>query len=97
MKHGENVKAMILDAGLELWKSGGAASVTARAIALAIGKSHANVHYHFGYSMENLRDAVAQHAVSVKCIPVILQLIAADHRAARAMAKGELARLRRLM
>jgi len=97
MKHGENIKVAILDAGLELWKTGGAAAVTARAIAPIIGKSHANVHYHFEYSMEKLRDAVAQHAVKVKCIPVILQLIASDHKALEQMAKGELARMRRLM
>lgn len=71
----------ILDAGLKLWKSGGSSAVTHRSIATAIGCNPAGVLYHFGYSMVELRKAVAEYAVETNCDAVILQLMASDHAA----------------
>ena len=71
----------ILDAGLELWATkDGQGAVTSRKIAAKIGKTHAAVVYYFP-SAEDMRAAIAKHAVDVGDATVICKLIASDHSA----------------
>lgn len=69
MTHSANVKANILNAGLELWPN-----VSARGIARKLGMSHSNVLYHF----EDVKHAVAVHAVLIGNASIIAQLIASN-------------------
>jgi len=71
----------ILNVGCDLWEKNGNRAVTHRAIASVLGRNPSGVLYHFNYSMEQLRDAVACHAVATKRIGVILQLIVSGHPA----------------
>lgn len=78
--HGERMRLQILDAGLALWRQGGPACVTARAVGNAVGLTHAGVLHHTR-SSNGLRDAVAEWAV-VKRDPVVVpQLIVSAHSA----------------
>lgn len=69
----EQIRRDILDMGVKIWPD-----VTAREIARRLGMSHPNVSYHFG---EELKDAVAAHAVETGNSRVIAQLIATKHKA----------------
>jgi len=96
-QHGEKIKKEILLAGVELWKAGGMKTVTCRAVAEKIGKTHGTVSYHFGHDTASMRNEVAAYAVSIRCVPIMLQLLAADHSAIKTLAADEVAKLRRLM
>ena len=78
--HGEERKIAILQTGLELWKTQGAAAVTARGIGQKLGLTHAGVLYHHGNS-DNLKTAIAEYAVRVNDIIVVPQLITINHPA----------------
>lgn len=79
MISGDITKQKILDAGVKLWPN-----VTARGVATAIGVKHPTVAWHFGTS-DDLRAAVAEHAVKIGNSRVITQLIAVRHPAIRKM------------
>lgn len=74
--HGARVKARILDAGLQLWPA-----VSARAVGREISLTHQAVLYHMG-TADDLRDAVARHAVAVGDKRVVPVLITTRHPAA---------------
>lgn len=88
-KTGEAMQAAIIETGLELWKSSGIRGVTANAIGEKLNKTPPSILYHFGYRVGQLRDAIAEAAVSQRCVPVILQLISADHPAIKMLSKDE--------
>jgi len=76
MKRGTDAREAILDAGLTLARSGGLCAVTARGVALAVGRAHTGVRYYF--PGENaLRDAVAQLAID-RGDPVVLARMILD-------------------
>ncbi len=96
-KHGENVRHSILETGLKLWGAGGEKAVTSRAIGMLIRLSHAAVLYHFDYSTAKLRNAVAEYAVKVDDLSVILQLISSDHSAVSMINALRLEQYRKLL
>lgn len=75
MKKSEKTRKLILDTGVKLWPE-----VSAREIARRIGMTHAAVAYYF---TDDLKDAVAIHAVRTGNSRVIAQLIARKHKAVR--------------
>ena len=77
---GEQTKEEILKAGLELWPD-----VTPSTIAAKLGITHATVLYHF----PNVKEAVAQYAVETDCSPVIVQMLATNHKLVRDMTAAE--------
>lgn len=77
---GEQTKEEILKAGLELWPD-----VTSSTIAAKLGITHAAVLYHF----PNVKEAVAQYAVETDCSPVIVQMLATNHKLVRDMPAAE--------
>lgn len=79
-KQGEETRLAILEAGLKLWPD-----VTPTTVANALGVSHATVLYHF----EDVKEAVAQYAVEKGYSPVIVQLLAANHKLVRDMPAKE--------
>lgn len=79
-QQGENTKKLILESGLKLWPD-----VTASAIAADLGITHATVLYHF----DNVKDAVAQYALDIDCSPVIVQMLASNHKLVRNMKGSE--------
>lgn len=83
--HSARVRQAILDAGLVLWRAGGAGAVTQRSVARQAGMTHGNVRHHCG-SSEDMRDAVAREAVRVADAVVVPQLIACRHVAVADMA-----------
>lgn len=80
LKQGEQTKEAILKAGLELWPD-----VTPSTIAAKLGITHAAVLYHF----PNVKEAVAQYAVETDCSPVIVQMLATNHKFVRDMPAAE--------
>lgn len=80
LKQGEQTKEAILKAGLELWPD-----VTPSTIAAKLGITHAAVLYHF----PNVKEAVAQYAVESDCSPVIVQMLATNHKLVRDMPAPE--------
>lgn len=80
LKQGEQTKEAILKAGLELWPD-----VTPSTIAAKLGITHAAVLYHF----PNVKEAVAQYAVETDCSPVIVQMLATNHKQVRDMPASE--------
>ena len=80
LKQGEQTKEAILKAGLELWPD-----VTPSTIAAKLGITHAAVLYHF----PNVKGAVAQYAVETDCSPVIVQMLATNHKLVRDMPVAE--------
>jgi AcrR family transcriptional regulator len=83
MKHGERRKAQILETGLTLWPD-----ITARSIAKVIGLTHSAVLYHFK-SSDALKDAIANHAVGIRCDRVVPMLIVARHAAVETLTNVE--------
>jgi AcrR family transcriptional regulator len=77
--HGEKVKARIIAAGLELWRSN-SASVTARGIGAKLDMTHSAILYHFG-TANGLRNAIAAEAVRIGDSLIVPQLITARHPA----------------
>lgn len=78
MKRGEDTKEAILDAGLLLARSGGLSAVTARGVALAVGRAHTGVRYYFKGETA-LRDAVAQLAIDRGDRVVLARMILDRH------------------
>lgn len=77
MKHGDKIREKILNAGVEIWPD-----VTPSNIAkIAKLKSHSVVLYHF--KSDELKNAVAEHAVNIGNSRVIVQLIAMKHKAVK--------------
>lgn len=79
-QQGENTRTRILESGLKLWPD-----VTPSAIAADLGITHATVLYHF----DNVKDAVAQYALDIDCSPVIVQMLASNHKLVRNMKGSE--------
>lgn len=83
MKHGEKIKQKILDVGVSIWPD-----VTLSSVARAAGfKSHASVSYYF--PNDELKDAVAAHAVETNNSRVIVQLLAINHKTVKRMPKDQ--------
>ena len=79
-QQGENTRTRILESGLKLWPD-----VTPSAIAADLGIAHSTVIHHF----ENVKDAVAQYALDIDCSPVIVQMLASNHKLVRNMKGSE--------
>lgn len=79
--HGQRRKAAILSEGLRLWREGGEANVSARKIGKTLGLTHSGVLYHFDNSAETMRREIASQAVALADVPIIRQLIVANHAA----------------
>lgn len=75
----------ILVAGVSIWAEQGERFVTSRNIAKMIGRTHAAVVYYF-HTAEDMREAIAKHAVETKNATVICKLIASNHSAVADMA-----------
>jgi len=84
VKKSEKTRKLILDAGLKMWPD-----VSARGIARQIGMTHAAIAYYF---TQNLKDAIAEHAVKTGKTRIIAQLIAAKHKAVRNLTAEERAK-----
>lgn len=85
IKHGDKQKRKILDAGLKIWRAG--ERLTLRAVADAVGVTHAAVLYHF--KEDGLFDAVAAHAVDRGDSHIIVQLIAQGHAAVKDLSPAD--------
>ena len=83
VKKGEATKKRILDAGVKLWPD-----ATAFSIARALDMTHPTISYHFGKG-DDLRNAVAAHAVAIGNSHVIAQLIATKHKAVKKLTTVE--------
>lgn len=77
---GKKTRELILQTGLKLWPN-----VTPSSIAGELGITHATVIYHF----DNVKDAVAQYAIDTDYSPVIVQMLANNHKLTRNMTGGE--------
>lgn len=71
-------KASIIKAGMDLWRNGSEADVSARKIATAIGVSHAAVLYWFA-DADEMRDTIARAAVALNDPIIVPKLIVARH------------------
>lgn len=69
MKHGEQVRARILQAGVRAWPNFGV-----RAIARDVGMSHGAVLYHYG-SAAALKDAITAHVLNNKKPAELIRMI----------------------
>lgn len=96
-KVGIAMRASIIAAGLDLWKMHGSKGVTANAIGEKLGKTPPSILYHFGYKIDELRNAVAEHAIEQDCASVILQLINADHPAVKILPADKLQAFHQMM
>ncbi len=85
--HGEKMKARIIAAGLDLWRSDPAA-VTARGIGAALEMTHSAILYHFG-TADALKAAVAAEAVRIADPVIVPQLITSRHPAAAGISASE--------
>lgn len=74
---GDQSKAAIIRAAIDLWHERGQAAVSARAIGKRVGLTHAGVIYHFG-NVAGLLDAVKREAIADADGRIIRQLIACD-------------------
>lgn len=79
-----HTRAEIIRIGLDLWRQGGEAAVSARRIAREMGISHAGVLYGF-QSADRMREAVAREAVQRGDAGVIRRLIVDGHVAVAGM------------
>lgn len=77
------MKNEILQAGLKLWPN-----VTPSSVANALNITHAAVIYHF----PDVREAVAQHAIDTRYLPVVVQMIASGHPLCTQMTDDEMIR-----
>lgn len=82
IKHGDKVRMSILNAGVKLWPK-----VSLSAIGRETGLTHAAISYHF--PLDQLRDRVAEHAVTIGDSRVIVQLISEKHPAVDHLSPGE--------
>ena len=73
-------KGKIVKVGLQLWRAGTEADVSARKIAAIMGISHAAVLYWFE-NAEQMRDHVARVAVATSDEAIIQKLIVSRHSA----------------
>lgn len=85
--HGEKVKARIIAAGLDLWRSD-PASVTARGIGVALDMTHSAILYHFG-TAEALKLSIAVEAVRIADPVIVPQLITSRHPAAAGISASQ--------
>lgn len=69
MKHGDQVRERILNAGIAQWPN-----VGVRAIARDIGMSHGAVLYHFGTAAA-LKDAITKHVLQSKDAGAVFEMI----------------------
>lgn len=74
--HGERQKAKVIQAGIDLWHEGGESAVTARAIGVRVGRSHAGVLFHF-QGVDDLKWQVKCAAIERGDTRIIPQLITA--------------------
>ena len=88
--HGARIKAAIIAAGLDLWRSD-PATVSARKIGHVLHMTHSAVLYHFG-NAEALKAAIAHEAVQAGDLVIVPQLIAARHPATAGIAPEDRAR-----
>lgn len=79
---GEKTREKILQAGVKLWPH-----VTFHNVAGLSGLTPPAVLYHFPNG--TLKDAVAEYAVEVGESKVIVQLMAADHKAAKKLSPAD--------
>ena len=75
-----DTRAAVIRTGLDLWRNGSEADVTARGIASRLGITHAGCIYHFG-NVAEMRNAVARAAVAAGDATIIRKLIVAGHPA----------------
>ena len=80
MVHMSKTKANIVKAGMDLWRNGSEADVSARKIAAAIGVSHAACLYWFA-DADEMRDTIARAAVALNDPIIVPKLIVARHPA----------------
>jgi AcrR family transcriptional regulator len=80
--HGDKTRERILNAGVKLWPD-----ITVSKVAREAGLTHAAVLYHF--PSFNLKNKIAEHAISINESRVIVQLIASGHPAVGKMPVGE--------
>jgi AcrR family transcriptional regulator len=71
-------EALIIKAGMDLWRNGSEADVSARKIASSIGVTHAGVLYWFA-DAEKMRDTIARAAVALNDPIIVPKLIVARH------------------
>ena len=78
-----NTRDQIIKTGMDLWRSGGEAAVTARGIAAALGITHAGVLFHWKNKggVAGLRAEIAQAAVALNDAGIIRRLIVDRHSA----------------
>lgn len=77
---GEKTRELILESGLKLWPD-----VTPSAIANDLNITHAAVLYHFS----DVKNAVAEYALEKGYSPVIVQMLATNHKLVRDMSGKE--------
>lgn len=75
-----DTRTAIIRAGMDLWRQGSEADVTARRIAREVGLTHAGVLYHWK-DAAGLRAAIARAAVTCGDPVIIPKLITAGHAA----------------
>lgn len=76
-----DTRTAIIRAGMDLWRKGSEADVTARRIGRLVGKTHAGVLYGFPGGAEQMRAAIARAAVMCGDPVIIPKLITAGHAA----------------
>lgn len=79
-----DTRTAIIRAGMDLWRKGSEADVTARRIGRLVGKTHAGVLFHFK-DANGMRSAVAHAAVAIGDPIIIPKLIAARHESVSGM------------
>lgn len=77
MRHGDRVKAEMLEVGLQLWRTH-PTLVTARAVGQRMGLTHTAVLYHWK-TTGALKAAIAEHAVARRDPVVVPMLIVERH------------------
>ena len=77
-------RAAIIKAGMDLWRQGGEAAVSARRIAQTVGMTHAGILYGFG-TAQRMRNEIARTAVAAGDPIVIRKLIVENHPAVSEM------------
>lgn len=85
--HGARIRTLILETGAKLWRDD-PAKVTSRKIASILKMSHGGVLYHFG-TVEDMRKAIAVHAIEKGDSRVIVHLIAARHPTIKHMSDAD--------
>lgn len=87
----QDTRELILCAGLDMAREGGLASVSARAVATAIGRAHTGIRYWFP-GEGALRAAVAVAALERRDVRVVARLILDRHPSVAGLTAGDRAR-----